>query len=213
MVVTPAGRTETGILGQMGRIGMHDHNRTTTTGGHSVYAPVARRLHWAVAAGVFIMIPLGLVMTYRGNSMNVWDGLTNGLYGSHKLIGFLLLWLMAGRLAYRLLRGAPPDEPGLTAWQTVASHIVHWLLYGLLLVVPLLGWIGVSLYPSLGIFGLFDLPALVAPNEDAAKRVLALHGWLAYLIAALAAVHIGAALHHHFVLKDGVLRRMLPKRD
>jgi cytochrome b561 len=159
------------------------------------------------------MIPLGIAMTYRGNSMNVWDGLTNALYSTHKLLGFLLLWLMAGRLAYRLLRGAPPDEPGLLWWQKAASHAVHWLLYGLLLIVPLLGWIGVSLYPSLGIFGLFDLPALAAPNEETAKRVLALHGWLAWLIGALALVHIAAALHHHLILKDGVLRRMLPKRD
>jgi len=193
---------------------MHDHDRMTTAGiGQRVYSPVARRFHWATAAGVLVMIPLGLAMTYRGNSMNVWDGLTNGLYSTHKLLGFLLLWLMAGRLAYRLLRGAPPDEPGLLWWQKAASHTVHWLLYGLLLIVPLLGWIGVSLYPSLGIFGLFDLPALAAPSEAAAKRVLALHGWLAWLIGALAAVHVGAALHHHLILKDGVLRRMLPKRN
>lgn len=175
-----------------------------------VYGPVARRLHWLTVAGVFTMLPLGLVMTYRGNTMDVWDGLTNALYSTHKLLGFLLLWLTAGRLIWRLLHGAPPDEPTLLWWQKAGSHLVHWLLYGLLLVVPLLGWIGVSLFPSLTIFGLFDLPALASPDEEAAKRVLAVHGALALSMALVIAGHIGAALYHYFVRKDGVLRRMLP---
>ena len=175
-----------------------------------VYSPVARMLHWITAAAVLAMIPVGLAMSYRGNVLNIWDGLTNGLYSAHKLTGFLLLWLMAGRLAYRLMHGAPPDEPTLAWWQKAVSHLVHWLLYGLLLVVPLLGWIGVSLFPALTIFNLFDLPALAAPDEEAAKRVLAIHGWLAILLAALVCGHIGAALFHYFIRKDGVLRRMLP---
>lgn len=176
----------------------------------AVYSPAARRFHWITVAAVFVMIPLGLGMTYRGNTLDLWDELTNGLYSAHKLLGFLVLWLTAGRLAYRLLHGAPPDEPTLEWWQKAASHLVHWALYGLLLVVPLLGWIGVSLYPALTIFDLFNLPALAAPNEEAAKRVLALHGWLAILLALAVAGHIVAALSHHFVRRDGVLRRMLP---
>lgn len=175
-----------------------------------VYSAVARRLHWITAAAVLVMIPLGLGMAYRGNTLNLWDGLTNALYSSHKLIGFMVLWLSAGRLAYRLFHGAPPDEPTLEWWQKAGSHILHWALYGLLLAVPLLGWIGVSLYPSLTIFGLFDLPALARPSEGAAKRVLALHGWLAVALALAVAGHIGAALFHHVIRRDGVLRRMLP---
>jgi len=175
-----------------------------------VYSPVARTLHWITVAAVCVMIPVGLAMSYRGNVLNIWDGLTNGLYSAHKLTGFLLLWLMVGRLTYRLLHGAPPDEPTLAWWQKAASHLVHWLLYGLLIVVPLLGWIGVSLFPALTIFDLFDLPALAKPNEEAAKRVLDIHGKLALATGALALVHIGAALHHYLFLKDGVMRRMLP---
>lgn len=78
-----------------------------------VYSPVARALHWITVVAVFAMIPVGLAMSYRGNVLNIWDGLTNGLYSAHKLVGFLLLWLMVGRLAYRLLHGAPLDEPTL----------------------------------------------------------------------------------------------------
>jgi len=195
-----------GTLGS-GTLGSGTLGLTTT---RPVYGAIARRLHWATVGAVFVMVPLGLAMTYRGNTLDIWDGLTDALYSLHKLLGFLLLWLMVGRLIWRLLHGAPPDEPSLLWWQKAASHLVHWLLYGLLLVVPLLGWVGVSLYPSLTIFGLFDLPALAQPNEDLAKRVLWLHGTLVFATVAVIGGHIAAALYHYFIRKDGVLRRMLP---
>jgi cytochrome b561 len=188
---------------------MQDHDLVVATPAPS-YGAAARYLHWITAAAVFVMVPLGLTMTYRGNTLDIWDGLTDAMYSSHKLIGFLVLWLMAGRLAWRLLHGAPPDEPTLLWWDKAAAHLVHWLLYGLLLVVPLLGWIGVSLFPALTLFGLFDLPALTAPDEDTAKRVLWVHGTLALTTAVLVGGHIAAALYHHLIRKDGVLRRMLP---
>lgn len=190
---------------------IQEHDPLTATAGQPpVYSAVARRLHWITVAAVFVMLPLGLTMTYRGNTLNLWDGLTNGLYSSHKLLGFLILWLSAGRLIYRLVKGAPPDEPTLEWWQKAGSHLLHWALYGLLLVVPFLGWMGVSLFPSLAIFDLFNLPALTKPDEETAKRVLSLHGWLAILFAFAIAGHVGAALFHYFIRKDGVLRRMLP---
>lgn len=174
------------------------------------YSAVARSLHWITAIAVVAMIPVGLTMSYRGNVLDIWDGLTNSLYSGHKLLGFLVLWVMVGRLAYRLLHGAPPDVPTLAWWEKAVSHTVHWLLYGLLLVVPILGWIGVSLYPALDIFGLFNLPALAKPDEDAAKRVLDIHGKLALTLGALALLHIAAALYHRLIRRDGVMRRMWP---
>lgn len=187
----------------------HDQSARQATS-QPVYRPAARHLHWATAASILVMLPLGFAMTYRGETMEVWDGITNAMFSTHKLLGFLLLWLVAGRLLYRLLKGAPPDEPSLRPWQKHLSHAVHWLLYGLLLVVPLLGWIGISLYPSLTIFGLFDLPALTGPDQPRAERALAVHGLLARVLMVLAALHVAAALQHHFLRRDGVLRRMLP---
>ena len=186
------------------------HDTVSGVAAAPVYSPAARHMHWATAGAVLIMVPLGLAMTYRGNTLNVWDGLTDALYSSHKVLGFLVLWLVAGRLAYRLLRGAPPDEPTLLWWQKAGSHLLHWLLYGLLLVVPLLGWIGISLYPSLKVFGLFELPAIARPNQDLANSILTVHGKLAIMMGLLACAHVGAALYHHLIRKDGVLRRMLP---
>ncbi len=175
-----------------------------------VYSRVARAFHWVTVLAVFAMLPLGLAMTYRGKTLNIFDATTDALYSAHKLIGFLLLWLMAGRLIYRLAHGAPPDEPTLTWWQKAASHLVHWLLYGLLLVVPLLGWLGVLLFPARTVFNLFDLPALAAPDQGTAERVLGIHGALALLLGAIAGLHILAVLHHRVILRDGVLRRMWP---
>ncbi|KRE02329.1 hypothetical protein ASE63_07750 [Bosea sp. Root381] len=194
---------------------MREHDMAIETPPDPAYSATARRLHWVTAGAVLVMVPLGLAMSYRGNTLDIWDGLTDALYSSHKLIGFTLLWLIVLRLGYRFRRGAPPDEPSLHWWHKAASHLTHWSLYALLIVVPLLGWIGVSLYPSLTLFGLVDLPALASPNEELAKKVLSVHGTLAITLALLACVHVTAALYHHGIRRDGVLRRMLPglRRD
>jgi cytochrome b561 len=172
------------------------------------YSPAARRFHWWTVALVATQVPLGLYMAYRGNTLNVWDDLTNGLYSTHKLLGLTIFILVAARLIYRLTHGAPPDEPTLTWWQKAASHINHWGLYLLLLVVPIGGYIGISLYPALDIFGLVSLPGLVAPNQDAAARIFYLHWLGAVAIVLLVGVHVAAALFHYLIRRDGVMRRM-----
>lgn len=178
-----------------------------------VYQPAARHMHWLTALLVAGQVPVGFYMTHRGKELDIWDGLTDNLYSGHKLVGFLLLWLILARLLYRFVNGAPQDEPTLTPVQKRLSHLVHWAIYGLLVAAPLAGWIAVSLYPALGIFGIFNLPALVSPNEALAERAFLAHKLLALGLCGLILAHIGAALMHHFILKDGVLRRMLPKRD
>jgi cytochrome b561 len=176
----------------------------------TVYSPMARAFHWITVGFVLALVVLGLAMTYRGNTLKVWDGLTNGLYSTHKLLGFLLLWIVVARLLYRLTQGAPADEPTLEPWQKLASHLTHWSLYGLLLIVPILGWRGISQYPALEIFGLFKLPAIAAANQTASASAFFWHEILGKVMALLIAVHVGAGVFHHFIRKDGVLRRMLP---
>jgi cytochrome b561 len=173
------------------------------------YSRAARQFHWITAGFVFVMIPVGLYMVRRGAATD-FDAFTNTLYMNHKMFGFILLWIIAARLSYRFLKGAPPDEPTLEPWQKAASHLTHWGMYGLLLAVPLMGWLGVSMFDARGIpFGL-SLPSLAAKNEDAAKTVFLLHRLGAILLALLVLTHIGAALFHHFIRRDGVLRRMMP---
>jgi cytochrome b561 len=175
----------------------------------NVYSRVARQLHWITAGFIFAMIPIGIYMVRRGEATN-FDAMTNTLYSNHKLFGFILLWLVVARLAYRLVKGAPPDEPTLEPWQKTVSHLTHWAIYGLLLAVPILGWLGVSYFDARGTSIGVNLPALVSKNDDAAKTVFMLHKFGAILLAILALMHIAAALQHHFIRKDGVLRRMMP---
>jgi cytochrome b561 len=176
---------------------------------NAVYSTVARKFHWITALIIVCMIPTGIYMVERGKTTN-FDALTNTLYSWHKLFGFLLLWFIVARLIYRFTKGAPPDEPTLEPWQKAAAHLTHWGIYALLLAVPLLGWIGVSLYPALGVPGGFSLPALTSPNDKMAGTVFFLHKIGGILLALAVAAHVGAALFHHLIRKDNVLRRMLP---
>jgi cytochrome b561 len=173
------------------------------------YGSMARAFHWITVGIVVVLVALGEAMTYR-SKQDIWDGLTNGLYSGHKLLGFILLFLIIARLTYRLSNGAPADEPSLEPWQKLASHVTHWSLYALLLLVPLSGWRGVSQYPALEIFGLFNLPSIATANQAASVNTLFWHEILGKVMAVLIITHVGAALFHHFVRKDGVLRRMLP---
>ncbi|MEZ5816896.1 MAG: cytochrome b [Hyphomicrobiaceae bacterium] len=198
-----------------------------------VYSPLARGLHWLTVLFVAVLIPVGLYMTWRGDATQ-FDATTNALYSAHKLFGFVLLCLVAIRLVYRLTHGAPPDEPTLEWWQKAGAHLTHWGLYGLLFAVPLLGWLGVTHYGALGTLGGLKLPAIpgqhvlydatssvasllgfkpppaTADGPAKAELVFALHFWAAMLMLLALGAHIGAAIYHHFIRRDGVLRRMLP---
>jgi len=176
-----------------------------------IYKRTARGLHWVTVALVAIQLPIGLYMTYRGNTLNVWDAVTGALYNGHKVIGVTILLVVLWRLLYRLTRGAPADEPTIEPWQRLASHLNHWGLYVLLICAPLAGYIGISLFPALDIFGLFSLPGIVAPDKEAAKTAFAVHKLLVMLLVLLIVVHVAAALFHYFVRKDNVLGRMIPK--
>ena len=174
------------------------------------YSATARFLHWLTVLFFLIMVATGLVMVYRGKDLNIWDQLTNTLYTTHKTLGLLVLALIVVRLGYRLANGAPADEPSLNGLRRFVAHVTHWTIYGLLICLPLLGWIGISMFPALGTFGGFKIPALTSPDPATSKQVLWLHGLLAYLLIGLVVMHIAAALHHHAVRRDNVLRRMLP---
>ena len=176
-----------------------------------LYSRTARALHWTTVALLALQVPVGLYMVYRGNSLNLWDGLTNGLYTAHKLTGVTILLIVIWRLAYRTIHGKPADEPTIEPWQRIVSRLNHWGLYALLIATPIAGYIGISLFPALDIGGLFSLPAVVAPDKEAAKTAFAVHGLLVLLLVLLIAMHVGAALYHYLIRKDNVLARMIPR--
>jgi cytochrome b561 len=170
------------------------------------YSSTARTFHWLTAALVATQVPLGVYMVYRGEATK-FDATTGTLYDTHKLLGVTIFAIVLLRLLYRLARGAPGHEPTIEPWQRVVSRINHWLLYLFLLLVPIGGYLGVSYYGAAAPFGI-QLPVFVEKNEDLAKAVFNLHRLGALILLALVTLHVTAALYHHFIRKDNVLRRM-----
>jgi cytochrome b561 len=187
--------------------GMHGTNKdviTTTSGPVEIYPAPARTLHWLVALLLAIQIPVGFYMAYRGNVLNLWDAMTNTMYSAHKLSGLTIFALVIIRFLYRL-----SVRPTITGWQHVVSSINHLALYALLLIMPVLGYLGVAYFPALDVFG-FKLPALVEPNKQMSEEVFFWHMVGAYVLLALIALHVAAALYHYTIRGDNVLGRMLP---
>jgi cytochrome b561 len=170
------------------------------------YSLTARRLHWWTVLLLATQVPLGLFMVRLGAATDFAEP-TGKLYDSHKLIGLAILMLVLARLAYRLAHGAPADEPTLEPWQKGVSHITHWVLYGLLIIVPMLGWLAISYYGPFEPFGI-KLPTLTAQNDAKATQVFHWHRLAAYALILFIGMHVGAALFHYVIRRDGVLCRM-----
>jgi cytochrome b561 len=171
------------------------------------YPATSKLLHWLVAACVLTTAPVAIAMTRVG------EGATqDALYDFHKSIGVLILVLMLLRLINRLIVGAPIAEPGIAPWQKAASATVHTSFYVLLIAMPIVGYVANSAYgAATPFFGLFELPQIVGKNEALATPLFTLHRWVGWLLILLVLTHISAALYHHFVHGDNVLRRMLPQ--
>ncbi len=175
------------------------------------YSLAQRALHWAIAAAVLVLVPVGLAMKARGDA-GTWDGVTNALYSWHKAIGFALLLAMGARIALRLRRGVPPYPEGFPPRFAAMARWFHRLLYALLVAVPLLGWAGVTAYPALVTVGGLHLPPMpfVPVDQSLAKSLFALHGTMALALAALALVHVAGLVAHVVLWKHAVLARMWP---
>jgi cytochrome b561 len=179
----------------------------------STYSLTSRVLHWITALFIVTLIALGVWMTERAQA-NLWDALTNTLYGWHKLIGFIVLLLTALRIIVKLRSTRPPYPPSVSAPTIKFAAAAHGVLYLLLIVVPLLGWAGVTAFPALITLGGFNLPPMpgIPQDQALAKQLFEIHGNLAIVLAVLALGHIAAALRHLLIKKDGVFQRMWPKR-
>jgi cytochrome b561 len=166
-------------------------------------------LHWLIAPTILGLCALGIYMV-RTES---W-----GLFHWHKSIGLLLFTVILARLAHRLRQGLPPPVRAGARWEHIASQAAHWLLLAATALLPLTG----MMYSGLGGhgFGIFGMEIVeshyvagkaVPVNEDLSIFGQSMHSWIGYGLLALVALHIGAALKHHFIDKDETLRRMLGK--
>ena len=167
------------------------------------YNAVARAFHIVIAA----MVIFNLVTGIAGDAIeDIWQP-----FPAHKATGILILLLSLGRLGWRFTWTMPEWPATMGSLQRKVAKVTHVALYALMLIVPLTGWIFSSAgkYP-LSIYGLFDWPKLaVAKGSALADAAHKGHEVLGFVMAGLVVLHIAAALHHHFVIKDNVLRRML----
>ena len=176
------------------------------------YTLTQRLLHWIIAAMVLGALSVGFLLGFLGFS-GVKDtfgiDVTNLLYKYHKTFGILILGLMVVRIIVKLAKGKPDYSPPLTKFEHSASNAVHGLLYLCLFAMPVLGWLGTGANGFPVEFFNWKLPAILAKDKELGGLLMELHEIVGWTLAALIIVHIGAALKHAFVKKDGVLKRML----
>lgn len=176
--------------------------RNTTT--H--YGAIARLFHWLTV----------LLIVAQFVSMEFAHDLPRGperseLYRLHKSLGVSILLLAIARLAWRFGNPVPPAPVDARAWERRAADVSHRLLYALIFALPLTGWVmSAAGGRTVEWFGLVALPNPVGANAVLDERLEDVHEALANALLVVASVHVLAALRHHFVLKDDVLRRMAP---
>jgi len=172
------------------------------------YTPVAKLLHWLVAGMIvlqFVLAKLADIASDDGSTVRELALLAN-----HMSVGITILVLAVMRLAWRQKNQPPALPDTMPQWQVTASQLSHWSMYALLFALPITGWLMLSASAnSASWFNLFQLPDLVAPNPEAKAVFEETHETLGKLLILVASLHIGAAMKHALIDKDGVLQRML----
>ena len=174
---------------------------------NSQYSRTAIGLHWLVALGILLAFPLGVYMHDLPLSPTKLR-----LFSYHKWLGITVLLFVVVRVLWRVSHKPPVLPYQMPQWQQRASEAVHIALYVLMLAIPLSGWLMSSAKGFQTVwFGVLPLPDLLEKNIPLGNRLQALHEFLNYSMLLLLIAHIGAALKHHFVDRDGVLLRMAPR--
>jgi cytochrome b561 len=170
------------------------------------YAAPAIVLHWLVFALICGGFALGLTMTDLP-----FSPLKLKYYSWHKWTGVSIFLLAVARAAWRLGHPAPLLPATMPVWQRRAAAVSHALLYALILVIPLSGWLYSSAAGVTTVyFGVLPLPDLLGRDKALAETLKSVHVTLNYTLLVLVVVHAAAALKHHFGDHDDVLVRMLP---
>jgi cytochrome b561 len=135
------------------------------------------------------------------------------LMSIHKPLGIAILALVAIRFLNRLVYPPPPRPADMPAWQQLAAKGSHYLLYGLMFLLPLIGWAMLSAAPyPVVVFGSVQLPAILPQNATLHALLRHAHTLLAYLFFAVVLAHLGAALFHGLIRRDGVFTSMASLR-
>ncbi|HJW42146.1 MAG TPA: cytochrome b [Rhizomicrobium sp.] len=180
------------------------------------YNTVAMTFHWVIAALLIANVALGLYMGDLPRS----DPYKFLIVQTHKSIGLTILVLSLLRLGWRLVNPAPHLPAGMHPLVAGLARFTHYFFYFLIIVIPLSGWLMVSASPlgnGTNYFGLFIWPNLGlfagqtrAQLHDVHEMLETTHVFLAWSAIVLVPIHVAAALYHHFLRGDDVLRRMVP---
>jgi len=169
------------------------------------WGSVAKFFHWIIALAILGNGTFGLLMDLAHSPMQKINWLA-----LHKSIGLTVLALVLLRVLWRWGDGRPREEPA-PRWQQWSAHVVHGVLYVLIVALPLSGWWFNSVTGKpLQWFKLFNLPALAAKNDELRRFAHGVHEYLFWFLLLVLVAHVGAALKHHVFDNDNVLRRMLP---
>ena len=172
----------------------------------SGYDGVARFLHWLVVVLIAAQFVIGWTMPdiHKGTR-------PDGLIAWHLGVGAALIAAVVVRIVWRLTHTPAPSPASLSPFLRIVSHITHGLLYLALVAVPLLGWANASSRGwSVKLLGVLPYPGISAVGSSVGHEMGDIHGYLAWVLFALVALHIAGALFHRFVLKDQTMQRMLP---
>ncbi len=168
------------------------------------FSTVAIVLHWAVAALIVFAVASGLVTGYAKDV-----DLTRASLVAHQSFGLIVFTLIVVRIVWRLTHAAPPLPPAMTLPQNWAATVTHVSLYLLAVILPLTGYTGLAARGRvISFFGVFELPQGEFRDFDLAREAQFFHESLQYVLYALVAAHIVAALYHQFVIRDGLMARM-----
>ena len=175
------------------------------SGARTTYPALAVAIHWITALCIFALVPVGVYMA------NMKEGPEQDrLFFWHESFGVLVLALTIVRLGWKAAGGMPKPAAVLTSFERVASQSAHGILYVLLLLTPIVGWLGVSAFGGdVDVFGLFTLPAILAKDEALSDEIFNVHLACAILIVLVVVAHVMGAIVHG-MRGDGVNQRMLP---
>ncbi|OFX12512.1 MAG: hypothetical protein A2516_04345 [Alphaproteobacteria bacterium RIFOXYD12_FULL_60_8] len=170
------------------------------------FGTIAKVLHWLIGLTIIGLIGLGAWMV----TLDYYDAWYHDGLSLHKAVGMVVLAVVFFKLVWLWITPEPDQLPTLTWWERAGAAAVHKALIGLMVLMPLTGFlVSTSEGAGVSVFGLFEVPAVLVAGAKFRDLAIAIHFYLAYGGAALIVLHVVAALKHHFFNKDRTLRRML----
>lgn len=172
------------------------------------YTATAKVLHWLMALLIVGLLALGFVMTEMPVSPQKLK-----VYSWHKWAGVTVFVLLLVRVSWRIAHHPPALPWQMGRLQQVAAHLGHLALYALMIALPITGWLMSSAKGFQTVwFGVLPIPDFLGKDKELGELLEEVHESLSWVLIVLLAVHVVAALKHHFIDKDDILTRMLPRR-